>query len=148
MASVDLGEYLFDMHFQMKEMTEYGGPPAPMLLSGKQPGPALLDVKFEGTIEGPTVKGTVSDGVDYITFHPDGSAQLDLFATVKTHDGVNLAYRANGWLRHTDGRVLVRKTIRLRTADARYAWLANRTILGLGEANLATRLVLFKTYAL
>jgi hypothetical protein len=148
MMSIDSGEYIFDMKFQMNEITEYGGPPAAMLLSGKQPGPAVLDVKFEGTIEGPTVQGTVSNGTDYITFHPDGSARLELFATIKTHDGVNLAYRADGWVTYLDGRVLVRKTIRLLGSDARYAWLTRRVLLGLGEANLAARVVSFKTYAL
>jgi hypothetical protein len=148
MTQVNLGEPICTINLRMTGMVEYGGPSAPLLLSGKErpTSPALLDSRFEGTFEGARLRGTVTNGVDYVTFRPDGSIELELFATWVTHDGVNLAYRADGWAYHHEGRVLIRKTGRLHTLDQRYGWIASHTIFALGELNLADKTIALTAY--
>jgi hypothetical protein len=95
-----------------------------------------------GTFEGPKIKAEVlPGGGDWILFRPDGAAELDVRATVRTHDG-HLIYTYYRGIIHAPPEVAARlfqgeevdpsqyyfrTTPVYETSSEKYAWL-NRTV--------------------
>jgi hypothetical protein len=71
------------------------------------------------------IKGTIS-GVDYPTVRADGRFILNLYASIKTDDGENIAVYEDGTLLPPeDGGGIARSQLymQLNTASSRYSWL-------------------------
>jgi hypothetical protein len=101
-----------------------------------------------GQFDGPRMRGTVlPGGSDWILARPDGALQLDVRATLQTHDGalINMTYRG---VRHGPPAVIERlnrgETVDpaeyyfrtapfFETSAAKYAWLNQIVAIGTGH---------------
>jgi hypothetical protein len=134
------GEKIYEYDLDITGMTDYGIP-LEAILSGQTPIPphgARLDVAFEGQAVG-RLAGSVR-GVDYLRLRADGRMDLDIRATVETHDGCRIALSADGVAvsRATEPIVDLCENVRLTTAAGDYGWVNARQIWAVGTVNLAT----------
>lgn len=126
-TAISVSEHLFDEEVHLTGITEYGISWAD-LTSGQAalpPEGARFDIYFEGTFEGPKLKGTIS-GVDFLTVRADGRFQLDLHATLTTDDGVKIAVYEDGPLipPKDERRIAeLRLNLEFYSSSPKYAWL-------------------------
>ncbi|MGE2725081.1 DUF3237 domain-containing protein [Mycolicibacterium pulveris] len=128
-------EHLFDMGVNLQPAQAI---PTPL-------GTRLTFVTTGGVIDGPRLRGEIlPGGGDWLLVGSDGVGRVDVRATLRTHDGALIHYRAggvikippNGMDRLAAGEVLgfdetyVRTTPSFETADARYAWLGEVVAIG------------------
>jgi hypothetical protein len=134
------GEKIYEYELDITGMTDYGIS-LEAILSGQTPLPppgARLDVAFEGQALG-RLAGSVR-GVDYLRLRADGRMDLDIRATIETHDGRRIALSADGVAvpRATEPVVDLSENVRLTTAADEYGWVNTRQIWAIGTVNLTT----------
>lgn len=93
-----------------------------------------FNIHFEGPINAPLIKGKIS-GKDELLVRADGIHQLQLEAEVYTTDGALLFAHVKGT--NDDG--YLRLNLHITTDDARYQWLNNEQLLGIGEVDFSER---------
>lgn len=148
-----VSEHLFDEVVHLTGLTEYGVSWAE-LTSGQAvlpPQGARFDIAFEGSFEGPKLKGTIA-GVDYLTVRADGRFQLDLQANLTTDDGVKISVYEDGLLIAPDPddekRIAqLRLNLEFTTSSPQYAWLNQVQGWGRGTVNWHTGAVEVQVYA-
>ncbi len=101
-----------------------------------------------GTLEGPRVSAKVlPGGTDWVTQSTDGNATIDVRLTLATDDGATLGLTYQGRFvgapgamqrfvagQPIDGTEYSLQTVaKFETADARYVWLNDTIIVGIGE---------------
>lgn len=111
-------------------------------------GTRLTYIISGGTLGGPRIRGEMlGGGGDWVVLGADGISRMDVRATIRTDDGALIHYDSRGLAqlpaggRHVvaaGGRVphgasYIRTTPRLETSDERYAWLAQRVLIGVSE---------------
>ncbi|SNS78879.1 Protein of unknown function [Geodermatophilus pulveris] len=119
---------LCTMHITVRPPLEVGtGPTGTRLLFEQE------SVKFEGERFSGELAGAASG--DWLLVGPEGTATLDVRATVRTHDGALVLCQYHGRMDVSDGMDLP-KTIyaapRFETGDERYAWLNRVQAVGKG----------------
>lgn len=142
--TMPVAEHLYDATFHHTSILDYGytledfanGRPIP-------PQGAQFDIGFEGVVEGPRLRGTLV-GVDYGVLRADGRFDLNLHATITTHDGEKIALSATGIFRPADG--AVRENVTLTTASPRYAWVNQLQIWVRGIADIQKREIKLEAY--
>ncbi|MGV0871195.1 DUF3237 domain-containing protein [Mycolicibacterium sp. XJ879] len=128
-------EHLFDMGVNLQPAQAI---PTPL-------GTRLTFVTTGGVIDGPRLRGEIlPGGGDWLMVGSDGVGRVDVRATLRSHDGALIHYRAGGVIkipadgmaRLAAGEVLgfdetyVRTTPSFETADERYAWLSAVVAVG------------------
>lgn len=138
--TIAVGEYLYEVVAGFTGVTEFGVALSDLLAGQAAPHPAgtRFDIAFEGTVEGPRVKGTIR-GVDYLELRADGRFALNIRAVVTTHDQQTLAFTAHGLLEQHPGCPAVRliETASFQTASPAYEWLNRVLAIGLGSVEPA-----------
>lgn len=103
---------------------------APQDIGGRQIYPIL-----GGRIEGPTIKAEIlPGGADWVTVREDGSAVLDVRATLQTDDGeLVYVYYPGIVAPQGEGEQYWRTTPRFETASKKYGWLNNVIAVGVAK---------------
>ena len=114
-----------------------------------------------GEISGPKLRGKVrSVGADWGLMRHDGVFELDVRATLETHDGalIYTHYRGlgdmgpDGYAKFLEGklppRMALRTTPTFRTSAPQYQWMHRLLCVGIGEADLQKFVVSYDVYAL
>lgn len=149
-TQMPVAEHLFDEDIRLTGITEYGVSWEELGSGQVVPPPegARFDLSFEGTLEGPRIRGTIR-GVDYMTVRADGRFQLDIQACVETDDGVNIALREDGILIPSEegtGIGRLRLNLKFTTADPRYSWLNKEHVWATGSVQQQEGRVSVKVY--
>lgn len=152
-VTIPVSEHLFDETVHLTGLTEYGVS-WEKLTTGQAvlpPAGARFDIAFEGTFDGPKLKGTIA-GVDYLTVRADGRFQLNLQANLTTDDGEKIAVYEDGILIAPDPNDASRiAQLRLNLAftafSPKYAWINNIQGWGRGTVNWNTGEVEVQVYA-
>jgi hypothetical protein len=130
---------LFEEKIQITGITEYGVSWKD-LLAGKAAVPpegANFDLAFEGSMDGPNLKGSIS-GIDYLYVRPDGRFELHIHACITTHDGERIAFYEDGVLTPSEdnpGIAALRLNMKFSTSSPKYTWLNKIQGWGVGQAN-------------
>lgn len=150
-ASIEVGEYLYEVALGFTGVTEFGVPLAGLLAGQAAPHPAgtRFDIAFRGTVDGPRISGEIH-GVDYLEMRADGRFELNLRAVITTQDQQNIAFSANGILQPQPGCPVVRlvETATLKTASPDYAWVNSLLTWGIGSVDPAKGEVRAKVYSI
>jgi len=132
-------EHLFDMHADLE---------APQVIGQTPMGVRQIFPVKGGTFEGPRMTGEVlPGGGDWATMRPDGAVELDVRATLKTHDGSMIYAYYSGIISDamkTAVRVFGGEDVPLseyyfytnpmfQTGADKYAWLNQTVALGRGR---------------
>lgn len=104
-------------------------------ISGKPipPEGARFDIAFAGRITGERIQGSVT-GVDYLEVRGDGKLQLNLQATITTHDGERIKLTETGI--NDNGEL--RLNMHFHTASERYHWLNKLQVWGVGNVDFGS----------
>lgn len=150
MASIEVGELIYEYTVAVTGITEFGASFA-ALLSGEAPIPpegARFDVHFEGESLGPKVKGKVK-GIDHLYLRPDGRMDLNIHGVIETHDGHRISLFADGVCEPTANPAVanLRENATLFTSSPEYAWVNRRQVWGVGEVDLAQHVVRIRGYS-
>ena len=149
MSTIEVGELLYEVTVKVTAMTEYGVSLA-SLMSGEAPplGGARFDVAFEGTSNGPKLKGKVT-GVDYVRIRADGRFQLHIHAEITAEDGQKIALHANGVALPRQGSTIadLRENVTLFSSSKDYTWVNALQVWGIGTVDLAQQVIQLKAYA-
>ena len=151
--TIPVSEHLFDEDVHLTGLVEYGISWA-KLTSGQAvlpPTGARFDISFEGTFEGPRMKGKIV-GVDYLTVRADGRFKLDLHAHLNTDDGEIIDLYENGILIAPDPddenrTAQMRLNFEFVTTAPKYAWLNQVQGWGRGWVDWQTGQVVMHVYA-
>ena len=94
----------------------------------------VTDMRIEGERLRARMKGTAA--ADWGSRAADGTVQLDVRATLETHDGALVFIQYNGRVDFSDPKKPgpVYTTPRFETGDPRYAWLNQTLFVGVGHA--------------
>jgi len=151
-APVLHSEYLFSYTATLAE---------PVVLGPCADGIRVLFQVTGGEITG----GRIGDGEvcpvggDWLTVRPDGVANVDVRAQLRTTDGVLLDIRyggvidfgEDGYAAFAEGRldpiVQIQTAPRVYTASPGHQWLCRRQLVGIGVGNLVERTVSYDVYA-
>lgn len=152
-VTMPVNEHLFDEAVHLTGLTEYSVS-WEKLTTGQADLPAegaRFDIAFEGSFEGPKLKGTIV-GVDYLQVRADGRFQLDMQASLTTDDGEKIAVYEDGILIAPDpddeARIAqLRLNFRFTTASPKYAWLNQVQGWGRGTVDWNTGQVEVQVYA-
>jgi len=152
-VTMPVSEHLFSEDIHLTGMTEYGLS-WEKLTSGQAvlpPEGARFDIAFEGTLEGPKIKGTIA-GVDNLTVRADGRFQLDMQAQITTDDGEKIAVHEDGLLIAPDpddeSRIAqLRLNLEFTAFSAKYAWIKHVQGWGRGTVDWNTGAVSMEVYA-
>ena len=111
-------------------------------------GGARFDVAFEGTSNGPKLKGKVT-GVDYVRIRADGRFQLHIHAEITAEDGQKIALHANGVALQRQGSTIadLRENVTLFSSSKDYTWVNALQVWGIGTVDLAKQVIHLKAYA-
>jgi hypothetical protein len=105
----------------------------------------IYGVRQGGWVKGPKISGTlIGPGGDWMQVLPDGTARLDVRATIETDDGALIYISYNGVIRSTEtsqskqqqGEVLKADDLyflvapTMRTSSEKYAWLNHVQCIG------------------
>ena len=119
---------LCTMRVQLKPPIEVGtGPAGTRLIFENE------SVKFDGDRFSGEMVGAASG--DWLLVGPEGTATLDIRATLRTHDGAIVFTQYHGRMDASEGLELpktVYVTQRFETGDERYAWLNRIQAVGKG----------------
>ena len=144
-------EHLFDMHADLEP---------PQVLAGAPMGTRQIFNAKGGTFDGQRLKGDVlPGGGDWGTLRPDGVFQLDVRATLRTHDGALIYATYSGLIVASPevfGRLLGAEDVPLseyyfytnpmfQTGAEQYGWL-NRTI-AIGRGKVVPGAVEYRVWA-
>jgi Protein of unknown function (DUF3237) len=114
-----------------------------------------------GSFSGPQLKGQVlTGGGDWLLFRKDGTAQLDVRATLRTDDGVliyvsyrgvsvippNVRQRIMGGQDVDPAQYYFRTTPYFETASEKYSWLNKLVTVGIGKRTKTS--VIYSIYAI
>lgn len=152
-VTIPISEHLFSEDIHLTGLTEYGVS-WEKLTTGQTilpPEGARFDIAFEGTLEGPKLKGTIA-GVDYLTVRADGRFQLDMQATITTDDGEKISVKEDGVLIAPDAddesRIAqLRLNLEFTAFSPKYAWINHVQGWGRGTVNWNTGGVEMQVYA-
>jgi hypothetical protein len=137
--SIPVGAHLYDADMQFTRFSDYGVS-LQDLNSGRvipPPAGARIDLAFEGTIDGPRLRGTIV-GVDYVAVRADGRFQLNIQASITTDDGASIALVAHGVANPSGGPIVpLRKHAQMTTAAPKYAWLNQLHVWMHGSADMS-----------
>ncbi|MEN9553482.1 MAG: hypothetical protein RLY24_1077 [Actinomycetota bacterium] len=105
----------------------------PSLVPGGPNGTRVIVPITGGTVTGPKINGTVDAlGADWLTMRADGTAQLDVRALIRTHDGAVIHTTYKGIMApHGDSRRITTAPL-FETGDANYAWLNSIQAIAIG----------------
>jgi hypothetical protein len=148
-----VSEHLFSEDIHLTGLTEYGVR-WEELTSGQAvlpPEGARFDIAFEGTLDGPRLKGTIA-GVDHLTVRADGRFQLDMQAQITTDDGAQIAVHEDGLLvapaPDDAARIAqLRLNLEFTAFSPQYAWLNHVQGWGRGTVDWNTGAVEMQVYA-
>jgi len=114
-----------------------------------------------GEVTGSALQGRILPvGGDWLTLREDGTALLDVRATIQSHDAalIEVVYNGiadlgeDGYQRFLDGAlpesVPIRAAPRFRSAHANYRWLNRLQCVNIGAAEFGKGRVAYDTYAL
>ena len=143
-------ELIYEANIRFTSVIDYGLSMED-LSSGKVPIPpagARFDQTFEGTLEGPRLRGRIS-GTDYLQVRADGLFQLHLHARVTTDDGTNISMSSEGVSRQIPGEPLtqLRAAVTLFTASESYVWLNDLRLWAVGTLDPGRGEALVRAYA-
>lgn len=136
---------LFEEEVHLTTITEYGYS-LKAVMTNESPIPSRgvrFDISFEGTIRGNRLNGIVT-GTDYLTVRPDGRFLLNLQARIETEDGAIIKLEERG--SNTEGRLCL--YMNFHTHDARYLWLNQTEVVGLGHVDFTTGIAKIAGYQL
>ena len=141
---------LYKMDLNMTGLTEYGSDFNQIMdgLASVPPEGARFDVNFEGTIEGPKVKGTVV-GIDYLSMRADGRTELNIFLKITTEDGQNISAQVGGNASpRLDSKVIdLRENGKLFTSSEKYKWVNALQTWATGTVDRTTGKIKLTAYA-
>jgi hypothetical protein len=126
--------------FNLTKMVEYGVDFETLLAdqSTLPPEGGRYDAYFEGDIEGPRLKGTVSC-TDYIHVRGDGRIQLHIHGEITTDDGEKIALFADGISTHREGTNFYHnENVTLLTSSPKYSWVNELQIWANGYVDPVT----------
>jgi hypothetical protein len=150
MATIEVGELLYDYTVKLTGVTEYGVSFAALSAgtAGPPPEGARFDIAFEGTSTGPKLKGTAK-GIDYLRVRADGRFELHIHAEITTHDGQKISLHADGVALPQQGSPVfnLRENVTLFTSSKDYAWVNALQIWGVGTVDLGEQVVRIKGYS-
>ena len=134
------GEKIYEYDLDITGVTDFGVS-MEAIVSGQEKIPlqgARFDVAFAGEASG-RVAGRVR-GVDYLRMRADGRMDLDIRATIETHDGCRISLSADGVATMRQGQPIadLSENVILTTAAAGYGWVNARQVWASGSVNLAT----------
>jgi hypothetical protein len=150
MATIEVGEVLYEYTVKLTGMTEYGVS-FEALLAGTAPPPpegARFDIRFEGESAGPRLKGKVL-GVDYLRIRADGRFDLHIHAEITTDDQQKISLHADGVALPQPGSPVVdlRENVTLFTSSKAYAWVNGLQVWATGTVDLAAQVVHLRGYS-
>jgi hypothetical protein len=149
------------IEYRLDHIMSYSAQLAPPEIIG--PVPEGVRVNFHvtgGTITGPKVFGKIRPvGADWLTVRRDGIAALDVRATAETNDGALLYMTYTGIIDlgetgHEDflkgvppaSGVAIRTSPRIQTSHPNYLWLNRLHCIGVGQAFVERREVVYDVY--
>lgn len=141
-------QLLFKENLHLTGVTEYGVRWDELLGGEVAPPPqgARFDITFEGTFNGPDLKGTIK-GIDYLTVRADGKFMLNIYATVTTDDGTVIPIREQGpVMPGENGMAHLQLAITFTANAPKYAWLNQVEGWAIGEINMNSREVTAEVY--
>jgi hypothetical protein len=150
MNKIEVGDLIYKLTLNIAGMTEYGVS-FEALMAGEIPPPpegAKFDIHFTGVADGPKIKGKVT-GVDYLNMRADGRSDLDVYVTITTDDGQNIAARVGGVAapRPNTSLVDLRENVTLFTSSEDYKWVNGIEIWATGTVDLATGTISISAYS-
>ena len=140
---------LYEYKLEINSATEFGASMADVengtLVMPKEG--IRQDAYFKGEIWGDKINGRV-DGIDYIYIRADGRFELNIFATIITHDGQNISLQSKGVTTPTDkaGILNIRQSIILTSHHEDYKWLNVLQIWGEGSVNMQEGVVRLRAF--
>ncbi|MEP0266097.1 DUF3237 family protein [Dokdonia sp.] len=144
-------EILYKMDLNMTGLTGFGSD-FDKIADGEATVPpegARFDIDFEGTIEGPKVKGKVV-GVDYMNMRADGRSNLNIHLKIETEDGQNISGQLTGssTLRADNSRIIdFRENGVLFTSSENYKWVNGLQVWASGTVDRDTGKIELTAYA-
>jgi hypothetical protein len=149
--AIPVEEHLFDETVHLTGITEFGVSWQDLTTGKVAPPPqgARFVIYFEGTLEGPRIKGKLS-GVDFLTVRADGRFILDLHLTITTEDGENIYAHEDGILipPQDDSRIAgLKLNMHLSTASPQYSWVNQLQVWARGTVDWNTGEVQVRAYA-
>ena len=150
MSMIEVGELLYEVTFKITGLTEYGVSFDELIAGKVAPPPegARFDVAFEGTANGPKLKGTAV-GVDYIRVRADGRFGLHIHESITTDDGQNIDAQGDGvaLLRTGSSIADLRINMTLFTSSKSYTWVNTLQVWGIGTVDLAKQIIQVTAYS-
>lgn len=150
MGMIDVGELLYDYTAKLTGMTEYGVSFGALMAGTAAPPPegARFDARFEGTSNGPKLKGRVT-GVDYLRIRADGRFDLHIHAEIETDDGHKISLHADGVALPQPGSPIagLRENVTLFTSSKAYSWVNGLQVWAMGTVDLAEQVLRIKGYS-
>lgn len=150
MATIDVGDLLYEYTVKLTGLTEYGFSLEALMAGTAAPPPegARFDLAFVGTSSGPRLRGTVT-GVDYLRVRADGRFELHIHAEITTDDGQKISLHADGVALPQPGSPIagLRENVTLFTASKAYSWVNGLQVWATGTADLAEQVVRIKGYS-
>ena len=123
--------------FNPIKLVEYGISFDTLTSEGATPPPegARFDTYFDGVIEGPKLKGTISCA-DYIYIRADGRIELNIHGEITTDDGEKIALFADGIATHQEGTNFYHnENVTLFTSSPKYSWVNKLQIWAVGNVD-------------
>lgn len=138
-VALAVGQHLYNAEMHFTRFDDYGVSLHDLNSGQVYPPPAgaRIDLSFAGTIKGPRLQGTIT-GIDYVLVRADGRFQLNIQATITTHDGATIALAADGVADPSNGPLVqLRKNVQMTTAAAAYAWVNQLQVWVHASANMS-----------
>ena len=148
--TINVGELIYEAEVQFTNIVEYGVSMA-ALSSGKIALPsegARFDYLFQGDVHGPKLNGKMT-GTDYLYVRADGRFQLHIHAHIRTDDGHNIAFSADGVSIQIEGtkETQLRAVVSLFTSSPAYNWLNKLHVWAIGSLDLEKGQAFVRAYA-
>ena len=144
-------QILYKMDLNMTGLTAFGSD-FDQIIDGQASLPlegARFDIGFEGTIEGPKIKGKVI-GVDYLSMRADGRSNLNIRLKIETEDGQNISGQltGNSTLNSDNSRIIdFRENGVLFTSAETYTWVNGLQVWATGTVDRDTGKIELTAYA-
>lgn len=141
-------ELFFEEQIHLTGITEYGISWMDLTSGREQPGPegARFDLAFEGSVEGPQLRGTIK-GVDYLEVRADGKFMLNIQAMIETEDGKRIAVKEDGILFPAEnGKAHIQLNLQFTTHHREYRWLNSIQAWALADVDMQRGEVSVKVY--
>jgi uncharacterized protein DUF3237 len=149
-STIAVSELIYEVTVNLTKITEYGVSLEAIVSGQSAPPPegARIDVAFDGTANGPKLKGSIT-GVDYLHIRADGRVQLHIHAEITTEDNEKIAFFGDGVALPEEGTGLLqlRENVTLTTSSPAYAWVNPLQIWAIGTVDPAKGQVSVKGYA-